>query len=341
MQDTTEQNDYKIEDLKPQKKYSDNPKNVFEMSGYQFNKYFVNKIYPDLIKAAQGDLKTYTSLDNIKEYTRKRERMILILFILSFIFPPLLLLLLFVLLFYKDKRKTPFVKAIKYIVFSRFNISILSGLNLFCFNIPNSKAFGKILLTPPIQINIDDALAFTYKDLPITIAEVSTPKREDNILWHVLVGAKINKKFKRETIVCSKYINPISVFAKGNISYLKNLRLILTDKHRQVLLEDSVFNDKFVVFSEDQIEARYLLTPSFMSRLLKYKASHNSKWLSVFFNNDISPVANVFLDIGINKDFFEINDDPLSANTYWDILQEIKEILEIIETLKLDQDIGM
>ncbi len=347
MPNPPEQNDYEIIDLKPQTKYSDNPKNVFEMSPYHFNKYFMDNVYPDLIKVAQGNIQDYSDLSKIKKTEKTRKKwgtIFLILFCISCVFPLLIFILFPIaayLVYLERKRKTPFARDIRNMVFSHFNINILPGLNLFCFNIPNSEAFRKILLTSPLHINIDDALAFTYKDLPITIAEVSTPERKDNIWLHVLVGAKINKKFTRETIVCSKYINPISVLANAHISYLQSLPSILTDKHQKVLLEDNVFNDKFVVFSEDQIEARYLLTPSFMSRLLKYKTSHKSKWLSVVFNNDISPVSNVFLDIGINKDFFEVNDDPLSAKTYWNILQEIKEILEIIDALKLDQDIGL
>ena len=336
MQDTTEQNDYKIEDLKPQKKYSDNPKNVFEMSGYQFNKYFMDKIYPDLIKAAHGNIKAYSDLSKIKktEKTRKKWGIVfLILLCISCVFPLLIFILFPIaayLIYLERKRKTPFARAIKYMVFSHFNIKILPKYDDFSFSIPSHNVVEKIFLLSSSTYSVDDFLLFTYKDLPIKMAEVSIivqKGKHSKVLRHILIGSKINKKFNKETFLCTKD---------------RGIPFGLTFNRQQVLLEDSIFNDNFKVFSEDQIEARYLLTPSFMSRILKYKLARKSS-LNIVFNNNISSGTNVFLDIDIplDKDFFEITDDPLSAKTYWDILQEIKEILEIIDALKLDQDIGL
>ena len=336
MQDTPEQNDYEIIDLKPQKKYSDNPKNVFEISPYHFNKYFMDKIYPDLIKVAQGNIKAYSDLSKIKktEKTRKKWGIVfLILFCISCIFPLFIFILFPIaayLVYLERKRKTPFARSIKNLVFSHFNIKIVSGYNTFSFTIPSDDVVKKIFLLSSSSYSVDDFLLFTYKDLPIKMAEVSIivqKGKHSKVLRHILIGAQINKKFKGETFLCTKD---------------RGIPVGLTSNRQQVFLEDSIFNDNFKVFSEDQIEARYLLTPSFMSRLLKYKQAHKSS-LNIVFNNNISSGTNVFLDISIplDKDFFETNDDPLSAKTYWDILQEIKEILEIFDALKLDQDIGM
>lgn len=41
----------------------------------------------------------------------------------------------------------------------------------------------------------------------------------------------------------------------------------VTKNLEQIVLEDSKFNEKYNIFSDDQVESRYLLTPSFMERL--------------------------------------------------------------------------
>ena len=343
MPNPPEQNDCEIIDLKPQKKYSDNPKNVFEMSGYQFNKYFMDKIYPYLIKAAQGNIQDYSDLSKIKETKNTRKKwgiVFLILFCISCIFPLLIFILFPIaayLVYLERKGKTPFARNLRYKVFSHFNIKIVSGVDAFLFKVPSSVISRKIFFTELGSYTIEDSLFFTYKDFPIRIAEASVVYKRSfssaiTVHRHILVGAKINKKFKWETFL----------YSKDKESFLNLTYINITDKRQQIVLEDVSFNDNFKVFSEDQIEARYLLTPSFMSRLLKYKQAHKSS-LNIVFNNNISSASNIFLDIDISKDkdFFEVNDDPLSAKTYWNILQEIKEILEIFDALKLDQDIGL
>ena len=59
----------------------------------------------------------------------------------------------------------------------------------------------------------------------------------------------MNKNFSGQTIVVPKYIN---YNARNN---------------EEVILEDTNFRKLNNVYSTDQIEARYLLTPSFMERI--------------------------------------------------------------------------
>ena len=112
-------------------------------------------------------------------------------------------------------------------------------------------------------------------------------------------------------------------------------------------MEDPVFNENFTIFSDDQIEARYLLTTGFMERLLIFQKDHNCT-VSVLFDNSISPNANVFLSLSFGKDFFEIPHGTRWIQNpahFYNICKEIKEITQILdalkEDLKLDQDIGM
>jgi hypothetical protein len=54
-------------------------------------------------------------------------------------------------------------------------------------------------------------------------------------------------------------------------------------KEQRVKLEDPVFEKAFEVFSSDQVEARYILTPDFMERLLKLEKTFEGRQLRCAF----------------------------------------------------------
>lgn len=55
-------------------------------------------------------------------------------------------------------------------------------------------------------------------------------------------------------------------------------------RHERVALEDPVFEKAFEVYSTDQIEARYILTPDFMERLLNLEKAFHGKQLRCAFS---------------------------------------------------------
>ena len=186
------------------------------------------------------------------------------------------------------------------------------------------KVIQRMLVLIPV-CKLDDSLTFNYHDMPVDIIELN---HVHNFKSFLLVSYKTNKKFKGETIIHS----------------LSTLQMPISNKKQPVLLEDPVFNENFKVLADDQVEARYLLTPSFMSRLLAFQKKHHCT-ADVLFSNNVSPdKSNVFLRITSDKDFFEIPKEEYwrkNSDYFYNILQEIKEITEILDALKLDQDIGL
>jgi hypothetical protein len=87
----------------------------------------------------------------------------------------------------------------------------------------------------------------------------------DTIFQGLLLVADFNKDFQGLTIVTPKRSSP------------KHLMKPSDSEHRleEVKLEDLEFMEEFNVYSTDQIKARYILTPSFMRRLLDF--AHKSK----------------------------------------------------------------
>lgn len=109
--------------------------------------------------------------------------------------------------------------------------------------------------------------------------------------------------------------------------------------HEKVVLEDPVFEKMFEVYSSDQVEARYLLTPSFMQRLLDLSELFGGNGIQASFYED-----RLLLMIPSDKNRFEIV-SVFQPATFIDdiklILEEMKLIFQIIEILKLDERTGL
>jgi len=117
------------------------------------------------------------------------------------------------------------------------------------------------------------------------------------------------------------------------------LAIIGTKKFKKVKLEDIIFDKDYTVASEDQVEARYLVTPTFMERFKNLKKAYNSKYIKcALFDNQI------MFAISTNKDLFEIGSmfHPLTDSKQVDgFFDEIIAILDIVEEFKLDEKTGL
>ena len=111
----------------------------------------------------------------------------------------------------------------------------------------------------------DDYFTGVYDGVGISIGEEKLLKvRRDSqnkestrkVFGGICILFEMNKKFKGRTVVLKDRGTFGNAFTK--IQGLQTVRL-----------EDSVFEKFFEVYSDDQIEARYLLTTGFMERMLK------------------------------------------------------------------------
>ncbi|RED46156.1 DUF3137 domain-containing protein [Aestuariispira insulae] len=101
----------------------------------------------------------------------------------------------------------------------------------------------------------------------------------------------------------------------------------------RVSLEDPEFERIFEVFSSDQVEARYLLTPRFMERLVDL-SRHFDRGLQLAFDQDrlylAGPKRENMFEAG--SVFSDLTDTKYVAET----LAEIRIILDIIDILNLE-----
>jgi hypothetical protein len=170
-----------------------------------------------------------------------------------------------------------------------------------------------------------DGVAFRFSDLQIAREKTYVGKNEDpyeTLLFGSFFIADFPKTFKY----------PVYVYPKSTFSNSTDTLRYEGDK---VLLEDPEFMKQFNVYATDQIEARYILTPSLMERIKTMTTKMGKNLYIAFANNNIYVMNNN------NKDRFEASwfkqlDKKESLLQFYN---ELAEQLSIINELKLNVNI--
>lgn len=104
-----------------------------------------------------------------------------------------------------------------------------------------------------------------------------------------------------------------------------------SEKAEIVKLEDTEFERFFTVFSNDQVEARYVLTPSLMKRILDFRKKYKHFSISFIDNH-------IYIGLFINKNLFEprifhkVTDVTIMEN----YLQYIQLTIDLVEDLNMN-----
>lgn len=128
---------------------------------------------------------------------------------------------------------------------------------------------------------VEDYIRGKYKGVKLELTEVclSSSSNDGHVVFAgVLILLSMNKSFSGHTIVTrdSKKKAP-----KVNWNTIPEGK----EKLQRVRLENSKFEEIYQVYSTDQVEARYLLTPIFMERLVELQEMV-SKEKMAFYHND-------------------------------------------------------
>ena len=199
-----------------------------------------------------------------------------------------------------------------------------------CYENENILAQAKLIPDNYNGVSIDDVFMGEYNDVNIDIIESEYTKttgsgknrRTVTYFKGVFVVLDMNKNFKGHTVIL-----PDGIFK------------IEPDGLRHTTLEDIKFEKKFDVYTDDEIEARYLITTSFMDRLNEMKTAFNAKNLSCAFYDGLLIIA-----FGIEKDCFSIvslfkkTDDH---KKYFQMFEEFLSIIKLIDYFKLNERTGL
>ena len=188
------------------------------------------------------------------------------------------------------------------------------------------------------QVSYDDYFEGKYENTDFSIEEVKivinknkfefgVTSNADNLYGGIIISCSMNKKSKSHTI-----IHP---FSKKNKSPVENLHY--------TKLEDVIFENNYNVYTDDDVEARYLITPSFMERINNIKTKFQAEQMYVAFYG-----GNFYLMLLMSKtiviDLFEPVDicEIVDKKTHFKkMVEEIFTIYKLIDYFKLTQNIGM
>lgn len=181
------------------------------------------------------------------------------------------------------------------------------------------------------QKSSEDKIKGVYKDVNIELYELllryKAGKNTSTVFRGMIIHLTMNKNFKGHTIVKNDRGSLVNFFSSSSSGLQK------------VTLEDSKFEGEFDIFSSNQVESRYLLTPAFMERFLKLKGVLRSPQIEAAFLNN-----NLILKISLMENRFEpgsVFEPATFEEDIKTILSEMNLIFEIIDVLKLNEKTGL
>lgn len=170
-----------------------------------------------------------------------------------------------------------------------FKSDILPKILEFLFHdftyIPNQRIAKSVLTESQLisdEITVvegEDFMRFRHGETSIMFCETIVyrqSKSDGPIFQGVFLVSTFNKYFQHQTVI----------LPRKKVSFLtKIIKYEIFSTFHEIKLENSDFSKAFIVYSTDQIEARYILSTSFMSRILAYQRKVNRD-ISFSFVND-------------------------------------------------------
>lgn len=178
----------------------------------------------------------------------------------------------------------------------------------------------------------DDDFKGTYKGLNISISEfklenIDSDGRTMPVFKGIAIQIDMNKKFNTQTIIFQN-----KFLAKATADILGN-------GIKKITLEDVDFNDLYEVYSYDEVEARYLLTTSFMERFKALQDTYKTSDIKACFLNNKLTIL-----IPSNRDKFNLAniDTPVTdSGQITQFFEEFTAVLSLVDLLHLDSKTGL
>lgn len=242
------------------------------------------------------------------------------------------ILIIILLSFLAQKVAKNFENTVKNCVMSSF-LSFFGDFKWSCEEfIPEQEIDESKLFDSFNMYSHDDYFEGDHKGLHFIIAEIDL-KRESGsgknrtvvqVFDGILVRISLNKNFNCQTIITAN--------GRGLFSFLGG-------KLQKVELEDPEFNKMFDVLSNDQVEARVILTTAFIERFKALRNVYQAKDIRASFLNN-----KVTISIPCHKDMFKLgklNVPVADAGEFQELFEEFVAILALVDLLRLDSKTGL
>lgn len=194
--------------------------------------------------------------------------------------------------------------------------------------IENSQIFARFS-----RRTSDDNFFGTYRGVPVEISESKLTYKEHcsdgttrtrTRFKGVFISIEMSKHFTGHTVVRTR--NREALFSNKKV-------------YEEVKLEDPVFQKEYFVDSNDQVEARFLLTPAFMERFKRLSSAFNTGETQCSFK-----YGKILIALSKYDDLFKLGDlnTPVTdTKPFQVLLDEFLSILEMIDHLKLTEKTGL
>lgn len=175
-----------------------------------------------------------------------------------------------------------------------------------------------------------DGINIQFSDIHAQKRHKSSKGRESwsTLFQGLFIVADFNKHFSAETVVLPDSAQ--STFGDLIGHWLQSNNMA---RDELVKMDDPEFEKEFVVYSTDQVEARYILSNSLMKKLLAFQQKSSHKVHISFIQNHI------YMAISYNKDLFEpsIFRSLLDYKVAMEYLKTLHLAISVVEELKLNQ----
>lgn len=196
---------------------------------------------------------------------------------------------------------------------------------------------SELFTTEPDRYKTEDMISGTVDKTFFYFAEAhaeykteTQSKSGTQTHWHtifkgIIFVADFNKKFNASTVVRPKnFGNAMGAWFSKNLFNFGNQEIIQ--------LENTEFNNNFVTYSNNQIEARYILTPAMMERILELN-SKSDETISMSFIN-----SKMYIAFPLSTNYFEppIHNSLLDT----DLLQKDLSIVQFMHDIVHEMDLN-
>ena len=179
----------------------------------------------------------------------------------------------------------------------------------------------------------EDMIKMKYRDQMIKFSEVLSQYKgrgknqtTKTIFRGFILKAQLPFQSRHQTIIIPDISESFFGKAIGRFFQKNNIYR----KEKLIQLEDVRFEKMYVVYGGDQIEARKLLTPKIMEKILRYNDKTRKKISLSFINN------HVYIAIATHHNYFEPTiwrkikfSDIIKLTEMLEVITEVLDILEI------------
>ena len=196
---------------------------------------------------------------------------------------------------------------------------------------------SKLFTQRPDRVSGNDYVKGKIDNISIEFSDFHAEKKHKDskgrttwstIFMGLFIVSDFRKNFAGETVILPDSAQSMFGDLVGNWLQANNF-----SRNQLVKMDDPNFEKKFVVYSTDQVEARYILSPTLMQKLLIYeKRSHHPLYVSFRYGK-------IYMALEYNEDLFEpsVFHSLLKYKIAMEYVSTLHLAIGVVEELKLNQ----